>query len=185
MRQPPLAVRFGPFTLDDEARTLRRGTAAIHLSPKAFDLLALLVRRRPAAIAKAELHQQLWPDTFVSDGNLAVLVAEIRQALGDSARESTFIRTVQRFGYAFSGMVDEAGAVTGTRREAAACWIVWGVRRPALDVGENILGRDRTVHVNIDAVGVSRQHAMIVFADDGITLVDLGARTAPSRTARV
>ncbi|MGH6693436.1 MAG: winged helix-turn-helix domain-containing protein [Vicinamibacterales bacterium] len=171
-----LDVRFGPFTLDDRARTLRRGAAAMHLSPKAFDLLSLLVQLRPAAVARAEIHQHLWPDTFVSEGNLAVLVAEIRQALGDSARESTFIRTVQRFGYAFSGVVDESAAGAGLRREPAAGWIVWGVRRAALAVGENVLGRDPAADMNIDAVGVSRRHAMIVVAGDQVSLVDLASK---------
>jgi|SoiMethySBSTD1v2_1073268.scaffolds.fasta_scaffold74514_3 DNA-binding winged helix-turn-helix (wHTH) protein len=170
------AVRFGPFTLDERARTLRRGEAGIHLSPKAFDLLTLLVQRRPAAVAKAEIHQHLWPHTFVSEGNLAVLVAEIRQALGDSARESTFVRTVQRFGYAFSGVVAQSGAVAGLRREPAACWIVSGVRRIALTAGENILGRNPSVGIHIDAVGVSRRHAMLVVADGEITLVDLASK---------
>jgi DNA-binding winged helix-turn-helix (wHTH) protein len=67
-------ITFGPFTLDERARQLRRGTQPVHLSPKAFDLLALLVRRRSEAIAKAEIHKRLWPDTFVSDINLAVVV---------------------------------------------------------------------------------------------------------------
>jgi DNA-binding winged helix-turn-helix (wHTH) protein len=100
-------IRFGRFTLDERARQLLRGTQPVHLSPKAFDLLALLVRRRPEAIAKAEIHERLWPDTFVSDINLAVLIAEIRAALGEVARHPRFVRTVHRFGYAFSGTVAE------------------------------------------------------------------------------
>ena len=83
-----MVVRFGPFTLDDGARTLHRRTGALHLSPKAFDLLTLLVRRRPDAIAKAEFHQYLWPDTFVSDGNVAVLIAEIRVLCSAIARRN-------------------------------------------------------------------------------------------------
>ena len=171
-----LTVRFGPFTLDARARTLCRGTRAIHLSPKAFDLLTLLVGRRPAAIAKAEIHQHLWPETFVSDGNVAVLVAEIRSALGESARGAKFIRTVPRFGYAFSGVMDASGSSVSSRREPAACWIRWGMRRTTLQVGENVLGRDPAVDVHIDAVGVSRRHAVIVVADDQVTLVDLSSK---------
>ena len=171
-----MVVRFGPFTLDDTARTLCRGARAIHLSPKAFDLLTLLVRRRPAAITKAEIHQHLWPDTFVSDGNVAVLVAEIRNALGDAARDSKFVRTVQRFGYAFSGSIVEVSANRGSIAVPTPCWLAWGTRRVPLTMGENILGRDSAADVYIDAVGVSRRHAMIVVADGQATLVDLSSK---------
>ena len=70
--------------------------------PKAFALLAVLIERRPKAVSKQELHKLLWPDTFVSDANLPNLVAELREAFGDDAHEPRLIRTVQRFGYAFS-----------------------------------------------------------------------------------
>ncbi|MBI4484824.1 MAG: winged helix-turn-helix domain-containing protein [Acidobacteria bacterium] len=148
----------------------------MHLSPKAFDLLALLVRRRPAAISKADIHQHLWPDTFVSDGNVAVLVAEIRSALGDDAREARFVRTVQRFGYAFAGAVVDAAADTRPKGAPAACWLAWGARRATLAVGENVVGRDPAADVFVDAVGVSRRHALIVVADDRVTLADLSSK---------
>src|SRR6266699_652694 len=97
-------VTFGSFTLDAGARQLCRGRDPIHLSPKAFDLLALLVHRRPEALSKSQILDTLWPDTFVSEGNLAVLIKEIRDAIGDTAQRPTFIRRVQRFGSAFSGI---------------------------------------------------------------------------------
>ena len=96
-----MEATFGPFVFDDATRQLRRGRELVHLSPKAFELLAILVSRRPLAVSKADLHLHLWPDTFVSDSSLAVLVAELRKALGDSAEQPTYIRTVPRFGYAF------------------------------------------------------------------------------------
>jgi DNA-binding winged helix-turn-helix (wHTH) protein len=52
-------------------------------------------------MSKPDIHRQLWPDTFVTDGSLAVLVAEIRAALGDNVRQPVFLRTLHRFGYAF------------------------------------------------------------------------------------
>ena len=119
-------IRFGPYTLDARARQLRRGTQPVHLSPKAFDLLALLVDRRPEAISKREVHERLWRDTFVSDVNLAVLVAEIRTALADDARHPQFVRTVQRFGYAFSGTVAEVKRTRASGPGHAMCWLAWG-----------------------------------------------------------
>jgi len=105
-----VTTTFGPFTLDDAARQLCRGAEPIHLSPKAFDLLTLLVQRRPGAISKSDILDTLWRDTFVTEGNLAVLVKEIRDALGDDAQRPAYIRTVQRFGYAFAATVAERHA---------------------------------------------------------------------------
>src|SRR5438132_2994772 len=157
--------------LDEGARQLSRGGESIHLSPKAFDLLALLVHRRPEAISKSDILDALWRDTFVSEGNLAVLVKEIRDALGDSAQHPAFIRTVQRFGYAF------CGAAAGREpRAMAPCWLTWGTQRATLLMGENILGRDPAANVLIDVVGVSRRHAMIVVASGEITLHDLTSK---------
>src|SRR5262245_32267525 len=102
-----MTITFGPFTLDDAARQLCRGADVVHLSPKAFDLLALLIQRRPAAVSKSDIQDTLWPDTFVSESNLAVLIKEIRDALGDDARQPMYIRTVQRFGYALAGTVTD------------------------------------------------------------------------------
>lgn len=169
-------MRFGPFTLDERARQLLRGTQPVHLSPKAFDLLAMLMQRRPEALAKAEIHERLWHDTFVSDVNLAVLVAEIRAALGEDARHSRFVRTVHCFGYAFSGTVDDVERFRALPSGVATCWLTWGRERAPLVRGENLVGRDPAADVRIDAVGVSRRHAMIVVADDEVTLHDLSSK---------
>jgi hypothetical protein len=134
----------------------------------------LLVRRRPEALTKAEIHQHLWPDTFVSDGNLAVLVAEIRSVLSDNARQARFVRTVQRFGYAFVGSVDAAH--DAPRRQEAAWSLAWGHHRAMLSLGENVLGRDPAADVFIDAVGVSRRHAVIVVGTALVTLEDLSSK---------
>jgi len=96
-----MRVRFGECVLDSETRQLSVGGEIVHLSPKAFQFLELLVESRPKALSKNEIHERLWPGTFVSDGTLASLLVEVRSATGDSARDSRFVRTVHRFGYAF------------------------------------------------------------------------------------
>jgi DNA-binding winged helix-turn-helix (wHTH) protein len=166
-----VTITFGPFTLDDAARQLCREGEPLHLSPKAFDLLALLVQRRPQALSKSDILDALWRDTFVTEGNLAVLIKEIRDALGDNAQRPTFIRTVQRFGYAFSGRATE-----GQARTAASCWLAWQGERVGLSVGENVLGRDPAADVRVDAVGVSRRHAMIVIGNGAVMLHDLDSK---------
>ena len=171
-----MITTFGPFTLDGGARQLGRDGRPIHLSPKAFDLLALLVERRPEAISKSAILEMLWRNTFVSEGNLAVLIKEIRDALGDDAQRPTFIRTVQRFGYAFCGAVTEATGPRTSPPSSASCWLAWQGQPAVLRRGENVLGRDPAADVRVDAVGVSRRHAMIVVSDDAVTLHDLTSK---------
>jgi DNA-binding winged helix-turn-helix (wHTH) protein len=99
-----MRLRFGSCTLDVDARRLFRGENEVHLSPKAFETLRVLVESRPRAVSKAELHARVWPDVFVGDVSLARAINEIRQALGDD-RHGRIIRTVHSHGYAFVGEV--------------------------------------------------------------------------------
>jgi DNA-binding winged helix-turn-helix (wHTH) protein len=169
-------ARFAQFTIDSETRQLLGDGRAIHLSPKAFDLLCALIEQRPKVMEKAELHTRIWPDTFVVDANLNILVGEIRRALGDRAQESKFIRTVHGVGYAFCGAAaDDPRPRTSDR--ALFCWIVWNGKTHQLAEGDNIIGRDPRSDLWLDADGVSRRHA-VVHVDSSnrrVRLEDLGS----------
>jgi DNA-binding winged helix-turn-helix (wHTH) protein len=158
---------FGQFVLDSETRQLLRGDEEIHLSPKAFDLLCTLVARRPNMVPKADLIGQIWPDTFVVDGNLHVLVGEIRRALSEDAQSPQFIRTAHGVGYAFCGETTDLNCPRHARDEAKTrCWLVWRNRTIPLATGDNILGRDPGCDVWLDHEGVSRRHARIRIEDN-------------------
>ena len=116
-----MALQFGDFTLDESRRQVMRGDQPLHLSPKAFQLLSILIERSPQAIAKTDLQERLWPETFVTEGNLAGLVAELRQALGDDAKEPRFIRTLYGFGYSFAASTAETSAAADRPRQ-----VRWG-----------------------------------------------------------
>jgi len=169
-----MRLTFGGVVLDTEARQVLRGNEPIALSPKAFDLLAFLVENRPNALSKDVLHERLWPEMFVSDTNLAGLVAEIRRALGDDARTPRFVRTVQRFGYAFAGVAAPAEAA-GIRNAPARCWLVRGKQQIPLVDGENILGRDDDAGL-LASTTVSRRHARITIDGTSAYLEDLGSK---------
>ena len=98
-----MTVQFAEFVFDEDRRQLLRGSEPLHLEPKAFELLALLLSRRPKAVSKAEIHEAIWPGAYVSESSLPGLVGDLRAALGDRPGEPRFIRTVLRFGYAFCG----------------------------------------------------------------------------------
>ena len=170
-----MAYSFGVFTLDPGTRRLLRGADEVHLSPKAFDLLHLLIEDRSRAVPRAELHQRLWPSTFVLETNLASLVAEVRRGLEDSADDPQFVRTVHRLGYWFIGQLTEDGAGPAAKPKLTRYWLVWETRQVALTDGENIIGRDPDASVWIDATGVSRHHARIV-AGAVPTIEDLGSK---------
>lgn len=170
-----MRFEFGAFIVDDDARQVLREGVAVHLSPKAFDLLVTLIRERPRALAKADLHARLWPKTFVSDASLAMLVAEVRAALGETARQARCVRTVHRHGYAFQASVREGP--TDTRAEIGY-WLVTPSSQVALVPGDNIVGRDPGVRVWLDAPGVSRRHACVHVERDLVTLEDLGSKNS-------
>lgn len=171
-----MSYRFGNFNLDYDTRQLLGGGEEIHLSPKAFELLTILLVNRPRAVSKAELQERLWPSTFVEETNLAGLVAEIRRALGDSATKPDYVRTVYRFGYRFVGDVAEAGGPARPERSEHRLFLVVDNRHTALLDGTNVIGRAPDAAVQVDAVGVSRHHARIVVANGEATLEDLGSK---------
>jgi DNA-binding winged helix-turn-helix (wHTH) protein len=175
-------ARFDPFLLDTDTRQLMRDGAELHLSPKAFDLLSTLVEHRPRVVPKADLHTRLWPDTYVVEANLNVLVGEIRRVLGDSAKHPRFIRTVHGVGYAFCGSVADLKETPIPARQTA-CWVVARDRTFRLTDGENFVGRDPECAVWLDSDSVSRRHARIVVdsAARRLWLDDLASKNGTRR----
>ena len=171
-----MLLRFGDMTFDGDRRLLLRGETPVHLSPKAFRLLEVLLENRPNALSKASIQETVWPDVFVSEANLAIRVNELRRVIGDDPRKPRFIRTVYGFGYAFSGAA--SGLSGGTRAPASGCLhrVVWGHHEADLSEGKNVLGRDEEAAVWIADSSASRRHACIVVAGPNAVLEDLGSK---------
>jgi DNA-binding winged helix-turn-helix (wHTH) protein len=172
-----MRLLFGDCALDLDTRELHRGGRPVSISPKAFTLLELLVHQRPKALSKAEIHSALWPDTFVSETNLANLVVELRAALGDDAHASRVVRTVPRFGYAFCAEArSEEPASAAAHPGASEHRLFFRRREIALLPGENVIGREHAAAVWINEQSVSRRHARVVVGEDGAWLEDLGSK---------
>ena len=171
-----MKLGFGDLILDIGTRQLLRGAEELRLSPKAFELLKLLVEERPRAISKNDLIERLWPDTFVAEANLPSLVAEIREVTGDSAEEPRFIRTIRRFGYAFCATVTDVSAGGSLEGPPLGSWLMCEGRQIRLAEGENIIGREPEAAVWLDFSTVSRRHARIVISGDSATLEDFGSK---------
>ena len=101
--QPAERFRFGDFEVDLHTGDLRKHGHRIRLQEKPFQILSLLLERAGEVVTRDELRQRLWPaDTFVDfDANLNTSLNRLRQALGDTANEQIFIRTIPRQGYRF------------------------------------------------------------------------------------
>jgi len=169
-------IRLEGFVLDTEARLLLRGGKAVHLAPKALELLELLVERRPNAVSKATVHDRLWPDTFVAEVNLPVLIHRLREALEDDPRDPRFVRTVTRFGYAFCGRAWVESDGPGPVGSPFEYRVLFGSKEVLLRPGENLLGRTYDATVQVDQTSVSRRHAIIRITETGATLEDCGSK---------
>ena len=134
-----------------------------------MELLALLSDRRPRPVPKEEIHERIWPGVFVSDASLTALVFDLRAALGESAREPRYIRTVHGFGYAF---VPDGGVELTVRTN---CRLICDGRIIELAIGENLVGRSVECAVRLDSTDVSRRHARILVNDNIATVEDLGS----------
>jgi DNA-binding winged helix-turn-helix (wHTH) protein/tetratricopeptide (TPR) repeat protein/predicted Ser/Thr protein kinase len=106
---------FGPYRLDVALSRLEREGHAITMPPKAFDLLVLLARNPHRVMAKAELMETLWPNTFVEEGNLTQHVYTLRKALGDRPNGKPYIETVPRRGYRLAAEVLDVSAGVAVR----------------------------------------------------------------------
>jgi len=171
-------MRFvcGDWVLDTDTRQLLRSGDVLHVSPKAFDLLALLVRERPRALSKGELRHHVWPETFVSETSLANLISELRAALADESGRPRYIRTVHRHGYAFCGTATEEAPPPPPTGPSMLVQLVVRDREIALAPGANLIGREPAAVVWIDSAQVSRRHARIVVCADGAAIEDLGSK---------
>ena len=173
-----MRIAFGDFVLDTDARELQRSGQPVRLSPKAYQLLHVLTESRPRALSKAELNDRLWPETFVVDTNLANLVGELRQALGEDRRSQRYVRTVHGYGYAFRG--EAAAAAPPAPPRASGYVLSWSGGRFPLAEGEHILGRDPDLALCFDSSKVSRHHARLQVEGGRVTLEDLGSKNGTS-----
>jgi TolB-like protein/DNA-binding winged helix-turn-helix (wHTH) protein/Flp pilus assembly protein TadD len=116
---------FADFRLDPQNRVLRRGGATVPMTPKAFDLLLVLVQNAGRIVTKDELMKTVWPDSFVEESNLTQTVFMVRKALGETA-DRRYILTAQGQGYRFLVPVEEAtldgpeGGPAGTEKPVPA-----------------------------------------------------------------
>ncbi|HXY96907.1 MAG TPA: FHA domain-containing protein [Steroidobacteraceae bacterium] len=165
-----MKLKFGDCVLDLGARQLERANEVVPLEPKMYELLEVLIKRRPAVVTNNELDELLWPRVYVARTSLTRLVSELRAVLGDTPRDSRIIRTVYKTGYAFCCAVTSLPA---TRSSPATIEVLWMRQSVPLADGEHIAGRDAECSLIVDGTTVSRRHARITVAHGTATIEDL------------
>src|SRR5262252_4488596 len=108
---------FGPFQVDPQKQTLLRDGQPIGLTPKAFQVLLVLVRRSNQIVSKDELMKAVWPDTFVEETNLTRNIFSVRRALGETEGRR-YIITAQGAGYR---LAEDAHLVAGRGPQHHCC----------------------------------------------------------------
>lgn len=146
-----LQARFGRFRVDEAEARLEVDGRPVDLAPRAFQVLCELVRRAGQLVPKDELVDAVWGHRHVNEAALKNIVSQLRQALGDDARESRLIQTVARRGYRFIAPLD---GERPTRSESRA--LPWAP--PAIEPGASLLvGRDTALAQLRAALAASRQ----------------------------
>jgi DNA-binding winged helix-turn-helix (wHTH) protein len=164
-------MRFADCVLDLSARQLERQGKIVPLEPKVYELLEVLIKRRPAVVANDELDELLWPKAYVARTSLTRLVSKLRAALGDTP-QGAVIRTAYKTGYAFRA---EVTCVPSAAAPMATIELVWKKQSLPLTDGVHLAGRDDACALVIDASTVSRHHARITVVSGAATIEDLGS----------
>ncbi len=174
-----MRVRFGDCSLDSETRQLVVRGEEVHLQPKAFQFLELLLENRPKVVSKDAIHEQLWPGTFVSDGTVTSLLAEVRDAIGDDRARLGSSGPCTGSATPFPAKRRKSATRSPGRRPLkSAIWIVWGRQSIPIEAGESVIGRDP---------GRPSSSTTRAFPDDmrasSSSMAESPSRTSTARTA--
>jgi len=96
---------FADHTLDTERRELYRGSEAVAVAPKVFDLLVCLLQNCDRVVSKDDLIDAVWGGRIVSESTLTSRINAARKAVGDNGEDQRLIRTIARRGFRVVGGV--------------------------------------------------------------------------------
>ena len=105
---------FDSFVVDAGKSVLSRDGQSVPLTPKAFEILLVLVRNPGRVLKKEELIEEVWPDAFVDENNLPRNISSLRKALGEGPAEHKYIVTLPGQGYRFVAEVRQLENPNGT-----------------------------------------------------------------------
>ena len=169
--------RLGHWTVEPTLDRITHDGREVRLRPRAMDVLTVLALGSGKLVSKRELIDEVWRTEFVSDHALTQVIAELRAALGDNARNPTFIENIPRRGYRLVAAVTPAAESAVSSHGVAMPFKLEtdeGNRR--LSQGQNVIGRTDDADICIDKTEVSRCHAMITVQGTTAIIEDLGSK---------
>lgn len=174
---PRRSFHLGDWLVEPTLDRISRDGQAIQLRPRAMDVLAALAAAAGMLASKRDLIDAVWQTEFVSDHALTQVIAELRAALGDNARDPVYIENIPRKGYRLVAPVTPLEAVAPPVREVALPLRLQGEGAEyPLAQGSNVIGRTADAAVPIDRTEVSRCHARVVVNGTTATVEDLGSK---------
>ncbi|HEV8348282.1 MAG TPA: winged helix-turn-helix domain-containing protein [Vicinamibacterales bacterium] len=187
-------IRFADFEFDERAGELRRNGTTRRLEPQPARVLAVLVERAGDLVSRAELQQRVWSgETYVDfDRGLNYCIAQIREALGDSASEPRFIETLPRRGYRFIAPIVADSVRDGLppSRDASAFAEATADRR-SLGGGGQTVPNDQppgSQRINISALSAFSAVALVVALIAGASILMMrrdAAKAKPDTRVRL
>ena len=168
---------LGDWLVEPTLDRISRDGQVVRLRPRAMDVLTCLAFEAGKLATKQSLIDAVWRTEFVSEHALTQVIAELRAALDDDARNPTYIENIPRRGYRLVAAMTPVAASVSPERDASLPFKLQGDDRDhPLNQGPNIIGRTADTDICIDRTKVSRCHARIVVAGTTATIEDLGSK---------
>ncbi len=168
---------LGDWLVEPTLDRISRNGQIVRLRPRAMDVLACLALEAGKLASKQHLIDAVWRTEFVSDHALTQVIAELRAALEDDARNPTYIENIPRRGYRLVATVTPVAVSVAPARSATLPFKLQGTDCDhPLTQGPNVIGRTDDADISIDHTKVSRCHARIVVVGTTATIEDLGSK---------
>jgi DNA-binding winged helix-turn-helix (wHTH) protein len=168
---------LGGWLVEPTLDRISSDCTVVQLRPRAMDVLVALAAASGDLATKRELIDAVWRTEFVSEHALTQVIAELRAALGDKARDPTYIENIPRKGYRLVAPVTYVEQTAAPVREMTLPIRLQGQGvEYSLNQGSNVIGRTAEAAVCIDRTEVSRCHARILVQGTTATLEDLGSK---------
>jgi DNA-binding winged helix-turn-helix (wHTH) protein len=168
---------LGDWLVEPTLDRISMDDRVVQLRPRAMDVLACLAIFGGKLASKRELIDEVWRTEFVSEHALTQVIAELRAALGDDARNPSYIENIPRRGYRLVAQVTPVAASVPPARQVSVPFKLQGEDGDhSLGQGDNIIGRTDEADICIDRTEVSRCHARVVVSGTSATVEDLGSK---------
>lgn len=160
----PNSVRFGCYEADLDAGQLRKDGMRLKLRDQCFQVLASLLEDPGRVVSREELHRRLWHDqVFVDfDNNLNILIARLREALGDSAEHPRFIETLPKRGYRFVAKVFEPPPIAQPQGALQARLVVLPFLNLSGDLAQEYLSDAITDEIITDLAAAAPEQLAVI-----------------------